>query len=159
MSNPQRHMEGILRAFAMTPEERLDGLMSSPYWELNQKYAARSEIRNLKRKIDYTREKIALTERKTAMLTAQIEAANAQLAEMQQKVAIAKGEAEKAKHNLLMKNLKANAAIREFTASLRGSVATSTAAKPPIAAPVAPVPSKSAADVLQEMINKKYRLK
>lgn len=157
MSDPQRHMAGILRAFAMTPEERLDGLMSSPYWELNQKYAARSEIRNLKRKIDHTKEKIALTERKTAMLTAQIEAANAQLAEMQQKVAIAKAEAEKAKHNLLMKNLKANAAIREFTASLKGS--SPATAKTPLAAPVAPVPSKSAADVLQEMINKKYRLK
>ena len=155
MSNPQKHMEGILRAFAMDPEERMKSLMSSPYWELNQKYRARTEERNFNRRIAHQKEQIKLTKKMIEYKKAEMLQMQAALEEVRAQIEITKAETAKIKQQTFMKNLRANAAIREFTASLKAPVA----AKPPVAAPVAPVPAKSAADVLQEMINKKYGLK
>lgn len=159
MSNPHKHMEGILRAFAMDPEERMKSLMSSPYWELNQKYRARTEERNFNRRLAYQKEQIELTKKMIEYKTAQMLQMQTKLEEVKAQIEITKAETAKIKQATFMKNLKANAAIKEFTASLKAPVTAPVTAKPSIAAPAAHVPSKSAADVLQEMINKKYRLK
>lgn len=153
MSNPQVHMAGIMRAFAKTPEQRLETLMSSPYWELNQKYAARTEIRNAKRHLKYLEEKIATRDKLIAETQAQTKAAKDEIARIDAETKAIQSEIKKLEHEKLMKSLRANAAIKEFTASLKGSSIA------PVATPVAPAPTKTAADVLQEMINKKYRLK
>jgi len=159
MTSPSKHMEGILRAFAMDREERMKSLMSSPYWELNQKYRARTEERNFNRRIAYQKEQIELTKKMIEYKTAQMLQMQTKLEEVKAQIEITKAETAKIKQATFMKNLKANAAIKEFTAALKGSSPAPAAAKSPIAVPAAPVPSKSAADVLQEMINKKYRLK
>lgn len=153
MSSPQRHMEGILRAFAMDPEERMKSLMSSPYWELNQKYRARAEERNFNRRIAHQKEQIELTKKMIEYKKAEMLQMQAALEEVKNQIELTKAETAKIKQATFMKNLRANQAIKEFTASLKGS------SPAPVAAAAAPVPSKSAADVLQEMINKKYRLK
>lgn len=155
MSNPQKQMQGILRAFAMDPEERMKSLMASPYWELNQKYRARTEERNFNRRIAHQKEQIELTKKMIEYKKAEMLQMQAKLEEVKAQIETTKAETAKIKQATFIKNLRANAAIREFTASLKGS----SPATSPVAAPVAPVPSKSAADVLQEMINKKYRLK
>lgn len=153
MSNPQTHMRGIERAFAMSSEERIKSLMASPYWELNQKYEARTAERNLNRMLAHHKEQIELTKKMIELKKAQIAEVQARIDEANKQIEQLKAETAAIKHKTLMKKLKANAAIKEFTASLKGSPTA------PVAAPVAPAPTKSAADVLQEMINKKYRLK
>lgn len=153
MSNPQVHMRGIERAFAMSSEERMRDLMASPYWELNQKYAARKEERNFNRRLAYQREQIELTKKMVELKKAQIEEMQSRLDAVNNQIETLKAETAAIKHKTLMKNIRANAAIREFTASVKGSPVA------PVAAPVAPAPTKTAADVLQEMLNKKYRLK
>lgn len=81
----------------------------------------------------------------------------AKLEEVKAQIEPTKAETAKIKQATFIKNLKANQTIKEFTAALKSS--SPATAKSPVAAPVVPVPSKSAADVLQEMINKKYWLK
>lgn len=153
MSSAERHMRGIERAFAMSPEQRMRDLMASPHWELNQKYRARTEARNFNRQMAYQKEQLELTKKMIELKKAQIAEVQARLDEVNKQIEQLKAETAAIKHKTLMKKLKANAAIKEFTASLKGSPTV------PVAAPVAPAPTKSAADVLQEMINKKYRLK
>lgn len=146
MSSAERHMRGIERAFAMSPEQRMRDLMASPYWELNQKYRARTEERNFNRRMAYQKEQIELTKKMIEVKKAQMAEMQARIAAVNKQIETLKAETAAIKHKTLMKNIRANAAIREFTASLKGS-------------PVAPAPTKTAADALQELINKRYRLK
>ncbi|WP_263259340.1 hypothetical protein [Pseudomonas oryzihabitans] len=154
MSSAERHMSGIERAFAMDPEQRMRDLMASPHWELNQKYRARTEARNLNRRMAYQKEQIELTKKMVELKRSQIAEMQARIDAVNSQIEKLKAETTAIKHKTLMKNLKANAAIKEFTASLKGPSAA------PVAAPVIPSPvTKTAADVLQELINKKYRIK
>ncbi len=154
MSSAERHMRGIERAFAMSPEQRMRDLMASPYWELNQKYEARTAERNLIRMLAHHKEQIELTKKMIELKKAQIAEVQTRLDEANKQIEQLKAETAAIKHKTLMKKLKANAAIKEFTASLKGSPTV------PVAAPVVSAPvTKTAADVLQEMLNKKYRLR
>ncbi|NMZ64917.1 hypothetical protein HBN99_11395 [Pseudomonas oryzihabitans] len=136
----------------MSPEQRMRDLMASPHWELNQKYRARTEARNFNRQMAYQKEQLELTKKMIELKKAQIAEVQARLDAVNSQIEKLKTETAAIKHQNLMKTLRANAAIKAFTASLKGSPA-------PVAAPVAPAPAKSAADALQEMINKRYRLK
>lgn len=141
------------RALKLTPEQREANLRKSPYYDLNKKYEQRTEERNAARlkefykaETEHQAKLIAETKAKIAEIQKAIQATDAQIASIRAKI-------KAAEHKTLMKNIRANAAIREFTASLKGSPVA------PVAAPVAPAPTKTAADALQELINKRYRLK
>lgn len=141
------------RALKLTPEQREANLRKSPYYDLNKKYEQRTEERNAARlkefykaETEHQAKLIAETKAKIAEIQKAIQATDAQIASIRAKI-------KAAEHAKFMKTLRANAAIREFTASLKGAPTV------PVTAPAAPVPTKSAADVLQDMINKKYRLK
>lgn len=150
---------GLLAAFKLTSAERQAHLRASPWYELNKKYEPRKLQRQAARREKYLKDQIALqvaliaeAKQETARLAAILAATNSEIEAV-------KAATEKAKQQAFMKNLRANQAIKEFTTSLKALATAPTAAKSPVAAIAAPIPSKSAADVLQEMINKKYRLK
>lgn len=143
------------RALKLTPEQREANLRKSPHYELNKKYEPQKLKRLADRRMKYLKSQIALQASRLAEVKQENARMAALLAATAAEIEKVKAATEKAKHNLLMKNLRANQAIREFTASLKAP----TTAKSPVVAPVPPAPSKSAADVLQEMIRKKYNLK
>lgn len=143
------------RALKLTPEQREANLRKSPYYDLNKKYEPQKLKRLADRRMKYLKSQIALQASRLAEVKQENARMAALLAATAAEIEKVKAAAEKAKHNLLMKNLRANQAVREFTASLKAP----TTAKSPVVAPVPPAPSKSAADVLQEMIRKKYNLK
>ncbi|MDC7829803.1 MULTISPECIES: hypothetical protein [Pseudomonas] len=140
------------RALKLTPEQREANLRKSPYYDLNKKYEPQKLKRLADRRMKYLKSQIALQVSRLAEVKQENARMAALLAATTAEIEKVKVATDKAKHEAFMKNLRANQAIKEFTANLRGS----TAAKP-IAAPVAPVPS--AADALQQLINKKYNLK
>lgn len=141
------------RALKLTPEQREANLRKSPYYDLNKKYESRKLKRLADRRMKYLKSQIALQASGLAELKQENARMEALIAATTAEIEKVKVATEKAKHEAFMKNLRANQAIKEFTASLKAPTPA------PVAAPVAPVPSKSAADALQELINKQYGLK
>lgn len=146
------------RALKLTPEQREANLRKSPYYDLNKKYEPRKLKRLADRRMKYLKEKIALQASRLAEVKQESARMAAILAATTAEIEKVKAALEKAKHQAFMKNLRANQAIKDFMAGLKAPLSAPAATKAPVAASVA-VPSKSAADVLQKMINKKYRLK
>lgn len=142
------------RALKLTPEQREANLRKSPYYDLNKKYEPQKLKRLADRREKYLKQKMTIQAIRLAEIKQENARMEALIAATTAEIQKVKAAVEKAKHQAFMKKLRADQAIKEFTANLKGS----TAAKA-VAAPVAPTPTKTAADALQDLIRKKYNLK